>query len=164
MVLESAELHPNFPPKRERTWQEQGSGVRQVALWSEFSSSFCDTGCSSRAWAWGGHKVGQAPEKERQVFWLHRGGAEPLSPALLALYRCRCCVGVVARTVQSGKAGEARSLWLSSFVAVGVGGGPQAALRLDSLCPRHTGHVPVSQRLRTGTSKRSQTPSLSSRL
>lgn len=63
---------PQLPSLRGRTWQEQ------VALWREFGFSFCDTGCSSRASARGGHKVGKATVQERQIFWLHHGG--DLSP------------------------------------------------------------------------------------
>lgn len=68
-------------------------------------------------------------------------GAEPLSPALPALYWWWC----------SGSCGQncaVRKGWGSQESVVlkldrsGVEGGPQAALRLDSLCPSHTGHVP----------------------
>lgn len=48
-----------------------------------------------------------------------------------------------------------------SWVGRGGDGLPGSPM---SVCPSHAGRAPASQRLRTGTSKRSQTPSLSSRL
>lgn len=65
-------------------------------------------------------------------------GAEPLSPALPALHWCRCCGQNCA--VRKG-CGSQESVVLK-LGRSGVGGGPQAAFRLDSLCPSHTGHVP----------------------
>lgn len=70
--------------------------------------------------------MGKAPVQEQQIFWLHRGGG--WAPFPLLSQPCTGVggvVGVVARIMQSGKAGEARSLWFSNWVGVGWGEVPK---------------------------------------
>lgn len=69
-------------------------------------------------------------------------GAEPLSPALPALYWCRWCSGSCGQNCAVRKGWGSQESVVLKLGRSGVGGGPQAALRLDSLCPSHTGHVP----------------------
>lgn len=104
MVLASAQLHPSFPPGMGRSWQEQGKGGTQTALWSECGSSFSDTGWQQSLGsgrAQGGHKVREGSRK---------GEANILAPPwrelspfpLLSQHNTGvgAGVGVVARTVQ----------------------------------------------------------------
>lgn len=107
---------------------------------------------------------GRPPKRSGKHFGSTVERAKPLSPALPAQNRCWCRSGTCGQNCAVREGWGSQESTALKLCRGGVGGGPQAAPRLDSLCPSHKGHAPVSQRLRTGTSKRSQTPSLSSRL
>lgn len=125
---------------------------------------FCATGWQLSQGS-GRARSGGRPQKRRgKHFGSTVEGAEPFSPALPAQYRCWCRSGSCGQNCAVREGWGSHESVVLKLCRGGVGGGPQAAPRSDSLCLSHTGHVPVSQRLRTGTSKRSQTPSLSSRL
>lgn len=79
MVLASAQPHPSFPLGRGRADRNRARGrLDKLPYWSEWVSSLCDTGWQQSLGsgrAQGGHRWGKAPEKEKQIFWLHNGGS-----------------------------------------------------------------------------------------
>lgn len=125
MVLASAQLYPNFPPKRGGHGRNRAEGLDKLPYGVNSGPHSVTLGIAAEHGLGERTKWGKPQKRRGKYFGSTVEGAEPLSPALLALYRCLCCIGIVARTVQSGKAGEARSLWLLSCVAVGWGEVPK---------------------------------------